>query len=252
MAVIDKINRIGARGKRVLTGPGELTGPSSNSQVKGFQTATGISGPVDLYEVTDGSGGNEGSYTINIRPLGQNGFTPALRGIGRVALVKQPDGVNTATAQPACVALKKVANSARALTLGPVAIGTSDRFYIVVERRDASVIKYQLEVDLVLDAITISAQPPNRSVTAPTGTTFTVTASTNDGGTLSYAWQVSTNGGTSYSAVSNGGVYSGAATATLTISNSTGLDANKYRVVISSTAGAPSQTSTAGTLTVAP
>jgi hypothetical protein len=130
-------------------------------------------------------------------------------------------------------------------------VATGDRFYVVVERKDPSALKYQLVVDLVADAIAISAQPPNRSVTAPASTTFTVTASSNDGGTLSYQWQLSSDGGTSFANLSTGGVYSGTTSATLTISDSTGLTANQYRVVVSSTGGAPAVTSTAGTLTVA-
>ena len=50
--------------------------------------------------------------------------------------------------------------------------------------------------------------------------------------------------------ISNGGVYSDATTATLAISNSTGLDGNQYRCVVSAT-GAADVTSSAATLTVA-
>ncbi len=46
-------------------------------------------------------------------------------------------------------------------------------------------------------------------------TTFTVNAGVTT--TPTYQWQVSTNGGVSYTTVSNGGIYSGATTATLTL-----------------------------------
>lgn len=101
-------------------------------------------------------------------------------------------------------------------------------------------------------AITFTAQPGNVSVTAPAGATLTAAATTNDAGTLSYQWQVSTNSGASYTNITNSGVYSGSTTTTLSISNSTGLDGRMYRVVVSSTGGAPSATSTSGTLTVTP
>jgi len=251
MAVIDRINRIGASRKQVLTGPAELVGPRSNTQRFNFSSVTRITGSVDLYEVTDGSGANEGTYTVTLRPVAENGFQPLLRGVGAVALVSQVGGVANPAAAASCLARKTVARSTAPVQLGPVSVATGDRFYVVVERKDPSALKYQLVVDLVADAIAISAQPPNRSVTAPASTTFTVTASSNDGGTLSYQWQLSSDGGTSFANLSTGGVYSGTTSATLTISDSTGLTANQYRVVVSSTGGAPAVTSTAGTLTVA-
>ncbi len=61
--------------------------------------------------------------------------------------------------------------------------------------------------------------------------TFSVTAS---GAPVSYEWQVSVAGG-AFTALSNGGVYSGANTKDLTISNITGLDGNKYRCKVTET-----------------
>jgi hypothetical protein len=250
MAVIDRITRRGDRGKQVLVGPAELQGPKANSQRQSFAAVTRITGSVDVYEITDGSGANEGAYTVSVAPVSEAGFAPTLAGVGRVALVRQIDGVNTVGAAPAVVALRKPANRTSTLTLGPAAIGTSDRLFVVVERTDTSTLKYQLAVDLVLDAITISAQPASATRVAPAAVTFAVTAATNDGGTLSYQWQLSTNGGTSYSNVSNGGVYSGATTTTLAISDTSGLDTYRYRVTVTSTGGSPSVTSTAAVLTV--
>lgn len=99
-------------------------------------------------------------------------------------------------------------------------------------------------------AISFSLQPSNSSVTAPASTSFTAAASTNDGGTLSYQWQVSTDGGISFTNVLEAGVYSGVTTTTLSISNSTGLNSTVYRVVVTSTGLAPSATSSSATLTV--
>lgn len=250
MAVIDKIIRKGGGGKRVLVGPGELAGPRGDGLKGRFSSVTRITGPVDFYEITDGSGANEGTYTVSVNPFSEGGFRASLGGVGRIALVKQPDGVNTPTATALCLALKRPRDKQTGVTLGPVSISTSDRLFLVVERQDVSTIKYQLELDRVLDAITIGTQPSAASVTAPAGATFTVAATTNDGGTLSYQWQLSTDGGSTYTNVANGGVYSGATTATLTISNSTGLGGRLYRVVVSSTGGSPSVNSSAAVLTV--
>ena len=98
--------------------------------------------------------------------------------------------------------------------------------------------------------IIIGTQPVNRSVTAPTGTTFVVAATTVPaGGTIGYDWEVSTDTGATW-ANATGGVYSGANTATLTISDSTGLNGYQYRCNLTAT-GATAVTTTVRTLTVA-
>src|SRR4029077_11913902 len=65
-------------------------------------------------------------------------------------------------------------------------------------------------------------------------------------------WQVSTNGGGSFSNLSNGGNISGATTGTLTISNPTvATPAFQYRAVFTNTCnGTQTATSSAATLTV--
>ena len=89
----------------------------------------------------------------------------------------------------------------------------------------------------------------NGSVCAGGSTSFTVTAAS--GGPFDYQWEVSTDGGLTYAAVANGGVYSGATTGTLTISGATtSLNGNLYRVVFSVPACSSSATSNAATLTV--
>ncbi len=98
--------------------------------------------------------------------------------------------------------------------------------------------------------ITISVQPANGSVTAPAPNSFFVTASTNDGGVLTYQWEVSSDGGSTW-ANATGGVYSGDTTNTLAVTNSTGLNGYQYRVVIGSSGDASDITSSAATLTVA-
>lgn len=249
MAVIDKINRRGTDGKRVIVGPTELRGPKPGDTKSDFSRLSGIYGSADQYEITDGTGTNPGAYTVTVRPYSESGFHASHRAVGNIAVLRQPGGIASPTAAVNCLGRKKPTNSKAVVSLGPFAVADGDRLWVVVERTDYSTLKYQLEVSC--DLITISAQPPNRSVTAPAATTLPVTATSNDGGTLSYQWQVSSNGGTSYSNVSNGGVYSGATTDTLSISNSTGLNGNLYRVIVSSTGGAPALTSTAATLTVA-
>ena len=81
---------------------------------------------------------------------------------------------------------------------------------------------------------------------------FTATANGNP--TPTVQWQVSTNGGGSFSNLSNGGNISGATTGTLTISNPTvATPADQYRAVFTNTCnGTQTATSNAATLTVSP
>lgn len=99
--------------------------------------------------------------------------------------------------------------------------------------------------------ITLTTKPVARSVTAPAATTFAVVAAISaGGGALSYQWQKSTTvNGNVYANITNAGVYTGATTATLAISNSTGLNGFKYHVIVSAT-NAVSETSPAVKLTV--
>ena len=77
-------------------------------------------------------------------------------------------------------------------------------------------------------AITITSQPAEASVTAPAAASFVVAGT----GITTYQWQVQTAGTGAYANLTAAGVYVGGVTAaTLNITNSTGLNLNRYRVV---------------------
>ena len=98
--------------------------------------------------------------------------------------------------------------------------------------------------------ITINSQPASASVAAGAAGQFVVAAvSRPSGGTLSFQWQKSSDGGSTFANESDAGVVSGTATNTLDISDVSGLDANQYRCVVSVVGGAD-VTSSAATLTV--
>jgi hypothetical protein len=85
----------------------------------------------------------------------------------------------------------------------------------------------------VINPVTISAQPVNKELCAGGTTSFTVTA--NSSQPVSYQWQVSPDG-ISWTNINNGGIYSGANTATLTITGATtSINGNRYRVLVSNT-----------------
>ena len=93
----------------------------------------------------------------------------------------------------------------------------------------------------------VTTQPSASTVTAPAAATFTVVVSVPAGAT--YQWQQKT-GSAAYANISNGGVYSTATTATLNISNSTGLNGVKYRCVVTNAAATAQVTTKPAELTV--
>ena len=94
-------------------------------------------------------------------------------------------------------------------------------------------------------AITIGTQPASASVAATNTQAFTVAATKTGAGSLTYQWQISTNGGASFADVS------GATSATYTTpATAAGDNGNQYRVKVNTTGGAPEVVSNAATLTV--
>lgn len=95
----------------------------------------------------------------------------------------------------------------------------------------------------VNSSVTVTANPSNSTICEGTGTSFTAAAS---GTGLNYQWEVSTNGGATWSNVTNGGVYSGATTPTLTLTNvPPALNGYRYRCFISSPPCTPATTTSA-------
>jgi len=79
----------------------------------------------------------------------------------------------------------------------------------------------------------ISANPVNQSILTLSNASFSVTAT---GTSITYQWQISTNGGTSYNNLSNGGVYLGATNATLSLTAvPLAMNGYKYRCVVTGT-----------------
>ena len=113
----------------------------------------------------------------------------------------------------------------------------------------ASVIKADLFETVAGPAITFTVPPTNEAVTAPAPATFNLVATTNDGGVLTYQWEVDDGLGGGF-VNATGGVYSGDTTDTLTVTDSTGLNGYDFRCVVTSSATASPATSVTVSLTV--
>lgn len=92
----------------------------------------------------------------------------------------------------------------------------------------------------------LSAQPANQSICSGSNTAFSVTATN----ASTYQWQVNT--GSSFTNISNGGIYSGATTSTLSLTNATSSYNNyQYRCIVTGACSNP-VTSGSATLTILP
>lgn len=93
----------------------------------------------------------------------------------------------------------------------------------------------------------VSLQPVSQSPCSGGSSSFSITAS---GTGITYQWQVSTNGGTSWSNISNSSPYSSVTTNTLAVNPvASGMNNYQYHCVVSGTCN-PAASSNAGILTV--
>jgi PKD repeat protein len=124
---------------------------------------------------------------------------------------------------------------------------TQDRWYVRIAR--SGIYTYFIDLDeftgyrcehtsdpvkiTVNPLAVINTHPVNSAICAATNTTFTVATAATPAVT-GRQWQVSTDGGTTWTNLANGGVYSGVTTATLTLTSvPASYNGYRYRVLVS-------------------
>ena len=127
-------------------------------------------------------------------------------------------------------------------------VNTSGTYYIRARSSNGCWSNGAGSVNVLINSTpSITTNPVNSNIIPGANTSFSVAASNSP---TSYLWQVSTDGGSTWSTVSNGGVYSNATTATLNITNaSETMNGYRYRASATNQCGT-SSFSTAATLTV--
>jgi hypothetical protein len=128
------------------------------------------------------------------------------------------------------------------LTLNAVTSGMSGNLYrVVVSGTSPCAAVTSTSALLTISTVSITAQPTNQTVCSNTNATFSITATSS--GTLTYQWELSTNGGTSWTPVS------GETNASIVLTGLTSANTgNQYRCVVSD--GSATVNSNAATLTV--
>jgi hypothetical protein len=125
--------------------------------------------------------------------------------------------------------------------------GVLNPAFSALKASDFEVITLGYQPTAPTSAPAITTQPANRAVRVGQNAQFSVAASGNPA--PSYRWQLSTNGGSSWTDLSDNAPNSGALTATLTVANvAAALNGNRYRAVAANSSGPA--TSNAATLTV--
>ncbi|MBN8672284.1 MAG: immunoglobulin domain-containing protein, partial [Chitinophagales bacterium] len=127
----------------------------------------------------------------------------------------------------------------------PLSAGTYSQIMVAVDFSIGTTWTITYAATATAAAPTITSNPSSASVCSGGNTSFTVAANNTP---TSYQWQVNTGSG--YSNISNGGVYSGATSATLSITGATaGMNGYLYRATATNGTGTSSPSSGA-TLTV--
>ncbi|MBL0054634.1 MAG: hypothetical protein IPP31_00305 [Chitinophagaceae bacterium] len=117
------------------------------------------------------------------------------------------------------------------LTVNPTVIGMNNYQYrCIVTGSCAPAATSNGGVLTVGTALSITSQPSSVTLCAGGNTSFAITTS---GTVNSYQWQESTNGGGTWNNITNGGIYSGATTATLSLTGVLGsMNSYQYRCVV--------------------
>lgn len=145
MAVTDVINRSSRYSNRRVTGPANLVGPKSNQTSSDMIRLGGTTTKVDVYEFnTSGGFATTGTYTITIRPLAVAGLNALVRSTGDLVIFKQTGG----TGAPVVLQRITVGNRTSPISTAGHAFTTADKGWVVIERKDSSTLRYQIELDV--------------------------------------------------------------------------------------------------------
>jgi hypothetical protein len=195
------------------------------------QTGSTVSGTVETlpFDTSDGS-------CSSCHRVKTGTFSGTISGTALTLTMDFPEPSGGPT--PACA----VTITGFAATIANDAFTTA---YSGTDSCEVPILNGTLEMTRQVTAPVITTQPESQTVASGANATFTVAATD----APAYRWQVSANGGASFTDLSDALPYSDVTSATLTVTGaSAGLSGYQYRAVANNSAG--SATSSAATLTV--
>ena len=227
--------KIGAGAWTTLTNTGVYSGVTTATL-----TLTGVTAAMNGYNyqciVTSSCGGSTTSSTgvLSVLAAINNSITAdqsVCSGMNAATLTGTGSGAYTYLWQTSTVSTSSGfvngSNTNNGQTYSPNPISTTTYYRRQVNNAGCSNTSNVVTITLNPTAITVTTQPANQAVCAGSPATYSVVA--NGPGTLTYQWYE--YNGTAYAPISDGGIYSGTATATLTLSSPTAA-MNNYRYLV--------------------
>ena len=213
----------------------------NNSTINGNNTAT-----LAISNATLAMNGTQFQVVVNNPSNVPATSIPALLSTGLVPTITTGIGNNT-TNQNASVTLSVTPAGTAPFTYlwkhGATVLSSTTNSYTIASPQAADAGAYSVVVGNAYGNVTsngnlavtllptITSQPVNSTVIANRATSFKVVATGTP--TLTYQWQESTNGGTSFSNLTNVGPFSGVTTSTLAVSNATlAMNGTEFQVVV--------------------
>lgn len=226
---------------------------SSPGSWNDLPNTTSTSGPYQAQGYVVEYGGSAGDPVLSITGV----TTLTVDNVNPTASNPSPVTVNCSADIPA-VNVADVTDEADNCTANPAVTHISDvsdggsnpeiitRTYRITDDSGNSI---DVTQTITVSPITIDTQPSNQTVNLGSNGTFTSSSTNAD----TYQWQVSTNGGGSFTDISDGAEYSGTSTQTLTVLTvNLAKSGYIYRIIVSNSTGScASITSSEATLTVA-
>ncbi len=258
---INGTNLTGATAANVKIGGTAVSSITSNTGT--VLVAVVGSGTTGTVSVTTAGGTATSTDTFTVNALPTVSVQPA-SAAQTLCLNGTPTDLSvTAAAGSGTISTYQWYSNSTATTTGGTAVGTSSAtytpdttitgtkyYYVTITNSNGCSVKSSVSgaVNVLLGVPVISTAPANTTVATSGNTTLTTVATNTP---TSYTWEVSANSGSTWTTVSNGGVYTTAATATLTITGAPfTMNGYQYRVTATNACG-NSTVSAVATLTVA-
>ena len=214
-------------------------------------TISGLAAPVTgrlafrVFTPDNGTGTNQNQVGLDDVAFTSNGALAQ----GVYTIVSPTGGANTIFVDPAAT-IPYTGTPATTVYVKPTVTST---YGVTYTTASGCVSTQALSTITVNNAVTGTATLTSTTVCEGSNTTFTLGGTLSGAATYNHQYQVSTNGGATFTNISNGGVYSGANTSALTLTNiPASFNGYRFRDSISAVGNCGSLLSTVAVLTVNP